>query len=93
VLLRAAGKRDVRAATRPAHLQWWRDSGRAGMIGPFPAADGNGAVGTMIVCEGASAGEVSAWAATDPYSAAGLFAAVHVQPMRRTIDELFAPAE
>lgn len=37
-----AGGKDLRAATRPAHLDWWKASGRAGMIGPFP--DGDGAV-------------------------------------------------
>lgn len=37
-----AGGKDLRATTRPAHLDWWKASGRAGMIGPFP--DGDGAV-------------------------------------------------
>lgn len=37
-----AGAKDLRATTRPAHLDWWKASGRAGMIGPFP--DGDGAV-------------------------------------------------
>lgn len=83
------GVRDTRAATRPAHLQWWKDSGRNGMIGPFPAADGNGAVGSMIVCEGESLEEVKAWAETDPYNGAGMFDVVHVHQMTRSIDKLF----
>lgn len=83
------GVRDTRAATRPAHLQWWKDSSRNGMIGPFPAPDGNGAVGSMIVCEGESLEEVKAWAETDPYNRAGMFEAVHVHQMTRSIDKLF----
>lgn len=83
------GVRDTRAETRPAHLQWWKDSARKGMIGPFPAPDGNGAVGSMIVCEGESLEEVKAWAETDPYNRAGMFEAVHVHQMTRSIDNLF----
>lgn len=59
------------------------------MIGPFPAADGNGAVGTMIVCEGTDLAEIRAWAATDPYNAAGLFSEVHIQEMKKSLDKVF----
>ncbi len=80
----------MRAATRPAHLEWWRSSGRSGMIGPFPASDGVGAVGTLIVCHGTNLKEVEAWAATDPYNGVCLFESVSVFEMSRTIDKFFA---
>jgi uncharacterized protein len=80
------GQKALRAQTRPAHLEWWKSSGRKGMIGPFPAEDGEGAVGTMIVCEGISLDDVKAWSATDPYAKAGLFAHVDVDPLNVTTD-------
>ncbi|KAK1862075.1 hypothetical protein I4F81_004651 [Pyropia yezoensis] len=80
-----AGGKDLRATTRPAHLDWWKASGRAGMIGPFP--DGDGAVGTLLVVDGTSTEEVTAWAATDPYAAAGLFESVRVWPMKKVVEE------
>jgi uncharacterized protein len=83
------GKKTLRKETRPAHLAWWKESGRKGAIGPFPAPDGDGAVGTMIVCEGKDLGEVTEWAATDPYVKAELFDRVHVFPMNKTIDSMF----
>lgn len=83
------GVRDTRAATRPAHLQWWKDSGRKGMIGPFPAPDGNGALGTMIICEGESLEDVKEWAGSDPYNGADMFEAVHVHQMTKSLDEIF----
>lgn len=59
------------------------------MIGPFPASDGNGAVGTMIVCEGSDLAEVRTWAATDPYNGVGLFSKVHVHEMKKSLDKVF----
>lgn len=82
------GKRDLRKQTRPAHLEWWKSSGRRGLIGPFPAPDGDGAVGTLIVCEGDSLEEITTWAETDPYAKAELFEHVHVYPMKKTLDTL-----
>ncbi|GAB0498054.1 hypothetical protein MMPV_009394 [Pyropia vietnamensis] len=79
------GCKELRAATRPAHLEWWKASGRAGKIGPFP--DGDGAVGTLLVVDGTSTEEVTAWAATDPYAVAGLFASVTVWPMKKVVEE------
>jgi uncharacterized protein len=87
------GARETRADTRPRHLQWWKDSGRKGMIGPFLAPDGICAVGTMIVCEGESLEEVEAWAATDPYNCADMFEAVYVHQMTKSIDSIFASTE
>lgn len=77
----------LRKATRSAHLDWWRGAGRTGMIGPFPADDGDGAVGSLIVCEGESVEEVAQWAKTDPYSKAGLFHSVDVNAVLKAVED------
>lgn len=37
--------------------------------------------------DGTSTEEVTAWAATDPYAAAGLFESVNVWPMKKVVEE------
>lgn len=70
-----AGGKDLRATTRPAHLDWWKASGRAGMIGPFPDGDGavrwqGGGAVQMNLCEGGEAGwRLAGWALLAPTSA------------------------
>lgn len=44
-------------------------------------------VGTLLVVDGTSTEEVTAWAATDPYAAAGLFESVRVWPMKKVVEE------
>lgn len=44
-------------------------------------------VGTLLVVDGSSKEEVTAWAATDPYAKAGLFASVDVWPMKKVVEE------
>lgn len=83
------GMRDLRKLTRPLHLEWWKTSGRRGVIGPFPAADGDSAVGTLIVCEGDTIEEVKDWSRTDPYALSGLFDHVDVFPIRRTMGSIY----
>eukprot|EP00189_Rhodosorus_marinus_P005439 CAMPEP_0113964194 /NCGR_PEP_ID=MMETSP0011_2-20120614/6988_1 /TAXON_ID=101924 /ORGANISM="Rhodosorus marinus" /LENGTH=202 /DNA_ID=CAMNT_0000976437 /DNA_START=230 /DNA_END=838 /DNA_ORIENTATION=- /assembly_acc=CAM_ASM_000156 len=75
------GAKDLRAEVRPKHLEWWKSSGRKGFIGPFPAADGSGAVGSMIITEGKSEEEVTDWSKSDPYNVAGVFESVEIYPM------------
>ncbi|KAJ8906640.1 hypothetical protein NDN08_003133 [Rhodosorus marinus] len=60
------GAKDLRAEVRPKHLEWWKSSGRNGFIGPFPAADGSGAVGSMIITEGKSEDERRKHSRTSP---------------------------
>lgn len=81
------GKRELRKETRSSHLDWWRGAGRKGMIGPFPAEDGEGAVGSLIVCEGESVEEVREWAKSDPYNQVGLFDSVFVAAVAKTVEE------
>jgi len=79
---------ELRAATREAHLEWMRESGRVVMAGPLlepaegaDAAGGGSPVGSLLVVNGDDLAEVRDWAATDPYKHAGLFASVTVAPL------------
>lgn len=74
----------LRKETRPRHLHWWKSANRAGMIGPFPCE--NGAVGSLIVCEGDSLEEVTQWTDTDPYKIAGVFETVHVAYLTKVLE-------
>lgn len=76
----------LRKNVRPRHLDWWHAAGRQGMIGPFPDTNMDGAVGSLIVCEGQSVQEVTAWADTDPYKIAGLFESVTVAQVNKVIE-------
>eukprot|EP00189_Rhodosorus_marinus_P005449 CAMPEP_0113957432 /NCGR_PEP_ID=MMETSP0011_2-20120614/2776_1 /TAXON_ID=101924 /ORGANISM="Rhodosorus marinus" /LENGTH=202 /DNA_ID=CAMNT_0000968013 /DNA_START=101 /DNA_END=709 /DNA_ORIENTATION=- /assembly_acc=CAM_ASM_000156 len=77
--------RETRARIRPEHLSWWEESGRNGFIGPFPAEDGNGAVGTLIITDGHNLEEVTRWAETDPYNKGGIFESVTIYPTRKDL--------
>jgi uncharacterized protein YciI len=82
---------EKRQAARPAHLarlQTLQDEGRLILAGPFPAVDAAdpgmaGFTGSLIVAEFASLEAAEAWAAADPYVAAGVYAQVAVRPFRR----------
>ncbi len=83
---------DKRLGARPAHvarLQALQDEGRLLLAGPFPAVDATdpgpaGYTGTLVVAEFASLDEAEAWAQSDPYMTAGVFAQVAVRPFRQT---------
>lgn len=85
------GSLEKRMAARPAHvarLQALQDAGRLLMAGPFPAVDAvdpgpAGFTGSLIVAEFASLEAAEAWAAADPYVAAGVYAQVAVRPFRK----------
>lgn len=82
-----------RAAARPAHLvrlEALRDEGRLVLAGPFPAIDANdpgpaGFSGSLIVAEFTDLAAAQAWADSDPYIAAGVYANVIVRPFRRVL--------
>lgn len=81
---------EARRSARPAHvarLEALRDAGRLKLAGPFPAIDAEdpgpaGFTGSLIVAEFASLPEARAWADSDPYLAAGVYASVDVRPLR-----------
>jgi uncharacterized protein len=84
---------EKRKAARPAHiarLEKLRDAGRLILSGPLPAIDAEdpgpaGFTGSLIVAEFESLEAARTWAAADPYVAAGVYAAVDVQPFRKVL--------
>lgn len=81
---------DARLAARPAHLarlQALQLEGRLRLAGPLPRIDAEdpgpaGFSGSLIVAEFTDLAAARAWAAADPYLAAGVYAAVEVHPFR-----------
>ncbi|RAN81452.1 hypothetical protein B5P43_06735 [Bacillus sp. SRB_336] len=84
---------DARKSARPAHLarlQQLQDEGRMLLAGPFPAIDAEdpgpaGFSGSLIVAEFASLADAQAWAAADPYIAAGVYSETSVKPFRKVL--------
>lgn len=82
-----------RLAVRPEHvarLQALQAEGRLLLAGPFPAIASEdpgpaGFTGSLIIAEFASQADAEAWAAADPYVAAGVYAQVEVKPFRKTL--------
>jgi uncharacterized protein len=82
-----------RLEARAAHLERLKalqDSGRLVLAGPHPSIDAQdpgaaGFSGSLIVAEFASREAAIAWAAEDPYAAAGVYARVTVKPFRKVL--------
>ena len=89
----ASGALEKRLAARPAHvarLIELREQGRLLLAGPHPALDCEdpgeaGYTGSLIVARFASLAQAEAWAAADPYVAAGVYARVQVKPLRKVL--------
>jgi uncharacterized protein YciI len=78
----------LRAATRPAHLDFIRARVRhVPLAGPLLAEDEKTPIGSMLVLDLPSRAEVDRFAAEDPYAKAGLFQSVTVRPFRRVFPE------
>ncbi len=83
----------ARTAARSPHLarlQQLLDQGRLLLAGPYPAIDAEdpgpaGFSGSLIVAEFDSLAAAQAWAAADPYMAAGVYREVSVKPFRKTL--------
>ena len=67
---------------RPAHVEWLK-AGPVQLAGPL-IEDGE-MRGSLLVIEADSLGSATAWAAGDPYKAAGLFASVEVIEWKKVI--------
>jgi uncharacterized protein YciI len=84
---------DARLNARPAHLDRLKtlvDQGRLLAAGPNPAVDSedpgpSGFTGSLIIAEFDSLEEAKAWAESDPYIAAGVYASVEVKPYKRVL--------
>lgn len=77
-------------ATHLARLQALVDAGRLLVAGPCPAIDAEdpgpaGFSGSVVIAEFDSLEQARAWAAQDPYVAAGVYARVDVRPFRKTL--------
>lgn len=89
----APGTLEQRLAARPAHLERLNallNEGRLVLAGPLPAIDSPdpgpaGFQGSLVVAEFASLDEAKAWADTDPYVGAGVYATVDVYPFRKVL--------
>jgi uncharacterized protein YciI len=74
----------VRVATRDAHLAYIKDTGVVEMAGPFLNEAGQ-MHGSLIVLDVADRAAAEAWAESDPYNKAGLFAKVRVEEWKKVI--------
>ena len=82
-----------RLEARGAHLERLKalqEAGRLVLAGPHPAIDSGdpgpaGFSGSLVVAEFASREAAIAWAAEDPYCAAGVYARVSVKPFRKVL--------
>ena len=83
----------LRKQSRPAHLdriQKLVDQGRILVAGPCPAIDSDdpgeaGFTGSVVIAEFDSLAEAQAWANTDPYMVAGVYANVSVKPFKKVL--------
>ena len=83
-------KRLAARADHLARLHALQTEGRLLLAGPFPAIASDdpgpaGVTGSLIIAEFASQADAEAWAAADPYVAAGVDAQVEVKPFRKTL--------
>jgi len=82
-----------RKLARPDHLarlQLLKDEGRLILAGPHPKIDNDnpgdaGFSGSLVVAEFNSLADAQAWAAADPYIAAGVYAKVTVKPFKKVL--------
>jgi uncharacterized protein YciI len=84
---------EKRKLARPDHLarlQLLKDEGRLILAGPHPKIDNDnpgdaGFTGSLVVAEFNSLADAEAWAAADPYIAAGVYAKVTVKPFKKVL--------
>ena len=78
------GALEVRKANRDAHLAHIGGASDA-IVQAGPFLDAEGAMcGSLLIFDGDQAG-AEAWAAADPYAAAGLFASVEVRAWKKVV--------
>ena len=80
------GHQQIRADTRPAHLEYLK--GRLGHIvlaGPLLDDAGEAMIGSLFIVDFPDRAGADAFAAGDPYGKAGLFASVRITPWRKVI--------
>ncbi len=75
----------LRLATRPAHLEYVKNSSCVCFGGPLLAADGETMAGGMLVLETDTIEQARAWVEEDPYVKAGLFESAIVRAWRWSV--------
>ncbi len=84
ICLDKPGALEIRKANRDAHLAHIKGAeGAIVQAGPFLDAEGE-MCGSLLIYEGDLAG-AEAWAAADPYAAAGLFRSVDIRPWKKVV--------
>lgn len=79
------GALETRKANREAHLAHIKGSdGAIVQAGPFLDSDGQ-MCGSLLIYEGTDIEAARAWAAADPYAAAGLFQSVDIRAWNRVV--------
>ncbi len=80
------GALELRARTRPAHLEYLKPFvDKILFAGPFLEDAGDNSIGGLIVIDLPSLEEAKKFAVRDPYALAGLFHSVEVIPWRKVI--------
>ncbi len=77
--------KDIRAATRAAHLAYGKETGVVRLGGPFLDADGR-MIGSLIIIDVADLDAAVKWAAGDPYAKAGLFQSTDIRYWKATVN-------
>lgn len=77
------GGLEIRQNNRDRHLEYLANSPVV-LAGPFQNAAGE-MIGSLIVLDLATSDEAEAWAAQDPYAAAGLFKEVRIEKFKKVI--------
>ena len=77
------GALQTRLDTRAAHLTYIEETGIVAMAGPFLEA--GQMCGSLVILDCDSLAAAQAWAAGDPYAAAGLFESVTVTEWKKVI--------
>ena len=84
---------EKRKLARPDHLarlELLKNEGRLVLAGPHPKIDNEnpgdaGFTGSLVVAEFNALADAEAWAAADPYIAAGVYAKVTVKPFKKVL--------
>lgn len=80
----------VRLETRPAHLAFLAEKGRALKVaGPTLDEKGETPTGSLLIFEETDLAAAKSWVEQDPYAKAGLFESVVVKPWRHAVGEGF----
>ncbi|HRK94848.1 MAG TPA: YciI family protein [Rhodospirillales bacterium] len=80
------GLGQVRLDNRPAHLAFL-ETHKANLVaaGPLQSDDGNSMVGSLLIMDFDDRAAVEAFAARDPYAAAGLFESVTIRRWKKVL--------